>query len=263
MTGKLVNIRPFLILAIFSLFLIVFDLLGWLNIPKSLIQEITLPIQYGFYKTGTQVSQQFKFIFMARYAAQENLALRTQLGELISENATLRKKLTETESLVDQQNSLNPKTYNLLPARPIGLGRYLSLDKGSDDGVVLNQVVVFKDNYLGSIKNITPKISQVQLMLDPDSKIAVFSQGESGKAKGVLQGQFGQQTLMDKILHAENITEGDLVYSAGTEGLLPRGLVMGRVTLVMERQNEVFKQAIVKPVFDITDLELVFIIKDQ
>lgn len=263
MIRKLVNIRLFLILIIFSLFLIVFDLLGWLNIPKSLIQEITLPIQYGFYKTGTQVSQQFKFIFMARYASQENLALRTQLGEMITENALLRKKLAETESLVDQQNSLNPKTYNLLPARPIGLGRYLALDKGSDDGVRLNQVVVFKDNYLGSIKNITPKISQVQLMLDPDSKIAVFAQGGSGNAKGVLQGQFGQQTLMDKILHAENIAEGDLVYSEGTEGLLPRGLVMGRVTLVMERQNEVFKQAIVKPVFDISDLELAFIIKDQ
>lgn len=241
----------------------VFDKLGLLNLPKGFLQRISLPVQYGFYKTGTRLSKQLEFIFMARHASQENLALRTQLGELISENAALRKKLTETESLVDQQNSLNPKTYNLLPARPIGLGRYLSLDRGSDDGVGLNQVVVFKDNYLGSIKNITPKISQVQLMLDPDSKIAVFSQGRSGKAKGVLQGQFGQQTLVDKILHAENIAEGDLVYSEGTEGLLPRGLVMGRVTLVMERQNEVFKQAIVKPVFDISDLELAFIIKDQ
>lgn len=263
MKSALFHLKLFYILSLVSLVLMAFDLLGLLNIPKSLIQRITLPIQYGFYKTGTQISKQFEFIFMARYASQENLALRTQLGEMISENAALRKKLTETESLVDQQNSLNPKTYNLLPARPIGLGRYLSLDKGSDDGVGLNQVVVFKDNYLGSIKNVTPKISQVQLILDPDSKIAVFSQGGFGKAKGVLQGQFGQQTIMDKILHAENIAEGDLVYSEGTEGLLPRGLVMGRVTLVMERQNEVFKQAIVKPVFDISDLELAFIIKDQ
>lgn len=263
MKSSLFHLKLFYILSFVSLALMVFDRLALLNLPKGFLQKISLPVQYGFYKTGTQISKQFEFIFMARYASQENLALKTQLGELISENASLRKKLAETEILVDQQNSLNPKTYNLLPARPIGLGRYLSLDKGSDDGVILNQAVVFKDNYLGLIKNIAPKTSRVQLMLDPDSKIAVFSQGKTGRAKGVLLGQFGHLTLMDKILHAENIAEGDLVYSEGTEGILPRGLVMGRVTLVMERQNEVFKQAIVKPVFDISDLELIFIIKDQ
>lgn len=250
-------------LSFISLFLIAFDLLGLLNSPKSLLQHITIPIQYGFYKIGADISKQFKFIFMARHAAQENLALKAQLGELISQKSILRKKLAEAESILDQQNSLNPKTYNLLPARPIGVGRFLQIDKGSDEGVNLNQVVVFKDNYIGIIKTTSSKTSQVQLMTDPDSKVAVFSQGNGVKGRGVLQGQFGSQAMMNRILHAEKIAEGDLVYSEGSEGILPRGLVMGMITQVMERPNEIFKQAIVRPIFELGDLELVFIIKDR
>ena len=68
--------------------------------------------------------------------------------------------------------------------------------------------------------------------------------------------------LLDKILHEEPIAQGDLVYSEGTEGYLPRGLIVGRVNEVIEKQNEVFKQAKVKPIFDIRDLELVFVIQE-
>ena len=67
---------------------------------------------------------------------------------------------------------------------------------------------------------------------------------------------------MDKILHEEKIAVGDLVYSEGTEGFLPRGLILGKVTEVLERATQVFKQAKVKSVFDIRDLELVFVISE-
>jgi len=90
--------------------------------------------------------------------------------------------------------------------------------------------------------------------------MAAFSQGLEGVAKGVLVGQFGTESLLDKILHEETIKAGDLVYSEGTEGNLPRGLILGKVVEVKGEENEVFKQAKVVPVFDIRDLELVFVI---
>ncbi len=66
--------------------------------------------------------------------------------------------------------------------------------------------------------------------------------------------------LLDKVLHQEVVSEKDLVYSEGTEGKFPRGLILGQVTQVFERENEIFKQAKVKPVFGIGDLDLVFVI---
>ncbi|OGE39700.1 hypothetical protein A3E86_00175 [Candidatus Daviesbacteria bacterium RIFCSPHIGHO2_12_FULL_47_45] len=65
---------------------------------------------------------------------------------------------------------------------------------------------------------------------------------------------------MDKILHGESVADKDLVYSEGSESKFPRGLILGQVIRVEDRQNEVFKQAIVKPVFVVGDLDLVFVI---
>ena len=174
----------------------------------------------------------------------------------------MRKKLAETEVLVSQEKHLDPSTYNLLPARPIGLGRYLKIDKGETSGIKVGQAVVFEGNYVGKVVTVSPASSNIQLLTDPDSKVAGFSQNKEGKGKGIILGQFGTEILMDKILHEEKVAEDDLVYSEGLEGFLPRGLILGRVSQVLERENEVFKQAKLQPIFDVRDLELVFVIED-
>jgi rod shape-determining protein MreC len=258
----LIDLKLFLLLTLICGVILITGKIGILEFPLKLIQTLTIPIQYGFYKTGQNTLSQFNFIFLARSSFQENVALKKQLSEVINDKALLSKKLKETEELVDQYNKLNPETYDLLPARVISSVRYLTLDKGLSDGLKGNESVVYKDNYIGKIQNVSPKISQVLLVTDPESKIAVFSQGESGRSKGIIQGQFGSELLMDKILHQEVIEKNDIVYSEGTEGLLPKGLIIGRVTEVLERQNEVFKQAKVEPVFNAVDLDNVFIIKN-
>ena len=126
----------------------------------------------------------------------------------------------------------------------------------------MGQAVVSEDNFVGKVVAVSPDASNVQLLTDPDSKVAAFSQNKEGRAKGVLIGQFGTAILMDKILHEEKIAQGNLVYSEGLEGFLPRGLILGKITEVFERENEVFKQAKVSPIFDIRDLELVFVIQE-
>lgn len=238
------------------------DITHFLSLPKRVISYVTNPISFGLYQTNKNVSKQFNFIFNLRLAAVENKALKEQLGQLLSENAKLRKKLAESEALVFQALHLDPKTYNLMPARPIGIGRYLRIDKGLDAGIKLGEVVVFNDNYIGRIVAVSEKSSSIQLLSDPDSKVAAFSQGLEGKAKGILKGEFGNDILLDKILHEEIVSVGDLVYSEGTEGFLPRGLILGKVSQVLERENEVFKQAKITPNFDIRDLEVVFVIQE-
>ncbi|OGE77584.1 hypothetical protein A3J19_05095 [Candidatus Daviesbacteria bacterium RIFCSPLOWO2_02_FULL_41_8] len=254
------DLKVFLILIFLSLFIFFLDIVKILNLPKQLVFYITNPVSFGIYDTNRNVGKQFHFIFQARFASQENKALKEQVGKLLSENAALRKNLAETETLVSQEKHLDPSTYNLLPARPVGLGRYLKIDKGTISGIKIGQAVVFEDNFVGKIIAVTPASSNIQLLTDPDSKIAAFSQNKDGKGKGVLIGQFGTDILMDKILHEEKIAEGDLVYSEGLEGFLPRGLVLGKVSQVIEQTNEVFKQAKVQLIFDIRDMELVFVI---
>lgn len=256
------DLKIFLILISFSLLIFVLDTAKLLNLPKQALFYLTNPISFGIYNTSRSIGKQFHFLFQARFSAQENKALKEQVGQLFAENANLRKQLAETQALVSQGKALDPATYNLLAARPIGLSRYLKIDKGSSSGIQVGQAVVFGGNFVGKVVAVSFQAASVQLLTDPDLKVAAFSQNKEGKAKGVLSGQFGTEVLLDKILHEEKIAVGDLVYSEGLEGFLPRGLILGKVTQVIDQENQVFKQAKVQPIFDIRDLDLVFVMEE-
>lgn len=259
LTALMKDLRTFLALLVLSVGLIFIDSSGALNTVKSPLQYITSPIQYGLYKSSLVISRQFESITVARKASLENKALTEQLAQVLSENAGLRRKVLELEAFSAQQKTLNAQTFNLEASRPVGLGRYLIIDKGSDNNIKVSQPVIFKDNYIGKIKEVSPKKSQVLLSSDPDSHISAFAASES-KTKGILSGQFGSELLMDKILHQEGIKKGDLVYTEGLEPEIPRGLILGQVVDVLSKDNEVFKQATVKPIFDVGNLDVVFVV---
>ncbi len=256
------NIKTFFLLSFISLIIFILDYYNLLSGIKYVSYSITNPVSFGLYAINQNFQRQFLFIYNLRFAAQENRALKQQIGQLMSENAGLKRQVSEAQSQIAQSDHLDPRLYNLVPARPIGLDRYLRIDKGLNTGISVGQAVVSNDNLVGKIVEVSQKSANVQLLTDPDSKIAAFSQGLEGKAKGVLIGQFGVELLMDKILHEEKIAVDDLVYSEGGESFLPRGLILGRVLEVTGKENELFKQAKIQSTFDLKDLELVFIIKE-
>ncbi len=256
------DIKLFLVFCTAALFLAVSDNFGFIDTPKKMLQIATVPVQYGIYKTGLSLGKQFEFFSSARYAVYENKILRERLASIISENSSLKKKIAEMGGMLQQQNYLNPTTFNLIPARPLGFvsSRYLLIDKGISDGLKNGESVVFKDNLLGLIVEASSKQARVLLLSDPDSKIGAFAANKNGKAKGVLIGQFGSEALLDKILHTEPLSTGDLVYSEGSENSMPRGLILGTINEIIDQPNEVFKQAKVKPLIEITNLDIVFVI---
>jgi rod shape-determining protein MreC len=254
------DIQLFGILVITSLLLFVLDLNHILDFPKKILQSVTIPIQYGLFQSSRNVSKQFEFMVRARYASQENKALTLQLAQVLSENANLKKQLEETQAMLEQQNSLDATTFDMIEARPLGLSRFLIIDRGSADGLKIGQTVIFKDNFIGQIKEISPKKSSVMLSTDPDSKVSAASSNKDGQARGILIGRFQSQMLLDKILQSEPIAKNDLIYSQGTEVEIPKGLIMGQVQETIVKDGEVFKQAIIKPMFDIGNLDLVFVI---
>lgn len=256
----LVDFKTLLSLILVSAALLLLDSFKFLALPKAFLGSVTLPIQYGLYKSFSGAARQFEFIVQARQAAQENAAKSEQMAQILSENANLRKKLAEMQSLLGQEEALPSETFNLIPVRPVGFVRFLHIDKGSEEGVKNNLAVIYKDNYIGKVVETDPKKARVLMASDPDSRISAFSQSDAGKAKGLLVGQFGSEMLLDKILHEEPIKVGDLVYTEGSEVEIPRGLILGQVSEVIQKDNEIFKQAKVKPIFEIGDLELVFVV---
>jgi rod shape-determining protein MreC len=263
MKPALTDLRLFVTLLLVSVFIFLLDSLNIFALPKAGVQFLISPIQLGTYSLGRSVSSQGQFLWAARRASQENVAIKEQLGSVLVENSQLRIKITELQAMTDQSQALNPQTFHTSPARVIGLNRYLAINKGSDDGLKVGQAVVYKDGFVGTIKELSPKKALIMVSSDPDSKISAIGSNQQGKAQGILIGQFGNQLLLDKVLHEEPLAPGDLIYTSGTEGKLPKGLVLGLVSEVMDKDNEVFKQAKISPIFEPDNLDLVFILTDE
>lgn len=260
MNNWLAEVRTGLIFLLVAVFLFLLDSLGMLSPLRLATGYLMTPIQIGIYQTGLKIKSQFEFIFTAKTAVNENQALKRQLSDLLLENAALRQELTNTKSLVAQQAVISPTTYDQLPANILGMTRFLIIDKGSNQGIKPGMAVIFRDSLIGQVKEVSDSRSTVILTSDPDSKISSMINTEQGKTKGLLIGQFGQGLLLDKILHQEPVGVGDLVYTEGIETALPKGLVLGAVTEVISKDNEVFKQARIRPIFDPNNLDTVYII---
>jgi rod shape-determining protein MreC len=65
---------------------------------------------------------------------------------------------------------------------------------------------------------------------------------------------------MRYIPQEEDVSIGDIVLTSGLGGLMPKGLVIGQVTEVQQKEYETFQTATVRPAVDLTRLELALVI---
>lgn len=74
-----------------------------------------------------------------------------------------------------------------------------------------------------------------------------------------MRGQLGQGYLFEKITQAESIKRGEFVITSGS-GLVPKGIIIGEVESSTKSDNAVFQSAQLKPLVDISSIEVVFVV---
>jgi rod shape-determining protein MreC len=80
------------------------------------------------------------------------------------------------------------------------------------------------------------------------------------RARGVVKGTSRDECYLDYVLHADDVRVGDLVISSGFDGVYPKGLLIGTVTVVDFKGGDFFKDVQIIPAVDFDKLEEVLII---
>ena len=149
-----------------------------------------------------------------------------------------------------------------MPARVVSLDpdnsrRFITIDRGSSSGIKTGQAVVSSGVLIGTVDEINDYSSKIFLVSDPEFRIRAV--GQDGRAQGIIRGQIGQGYIFEKIAQGETISQGEQVVTAGS-GQVPQGVLLGTVETVNRSDNSIFQSANVKPLIDLNNLELVFII---
>jgi rod shape-determining protein MreC len=201
-----------------------------------------------------------------RGAHERARELDRSVAGLEIENERLRQQQLENDRLL-RLLSLAEATpeRRWIAARVIGVGmgpaafQTLTLDRGSDDGVVRMMPVVVADGVVGRIRSVTGHTADVLLVIDRNSSIAVRVERTRARANVRGNGKPGSARL-DYALRSEDMIEGDRLVTSGTDGVFPRGLLVGTVTGIQRRPHGLFQTADVIPAVDPTRVEEVLVI---
>lgn len=195
---------------------------------------------------------------------QENKELKNQIADLQTEIISLKQQVVETKilsSLVDFART-NPEN-SYLAATVIGRDaspfmQYLIIDRGSDLGLRRGMPVVTSQGLVGRIAAVLPNAARVQLITDAGSALNVKI--EPSQAAAVLAGDVTGNISLDMISKTAQVNIGDLVMTSGLGGNYPSDLVIGQVTSLRSRENEIFQRASVQPSVNFANLDIVLVI---
>ena len=159
-------------------------------------------------------------------------------------------------------NGTDPVTARVVGRSPTVWYSSVTIDRGSSDGVHIDDPVVAAQGLAGKITQTTPNSSQVTLITDADS--AVTARVTLGGATGVVEPDVGNPNdlQLDYLERGTNIAEGQMVVTAGFStgnlgSIFPPGIPIGKITRATVEEQQAYQRVHLEPFADLRDMDFV------
>lgn len=244
------------------------DQFGYLTPIRDLVQIVLTPLQNTITSTSQDISRRFEIPADIQALQARNAELEALTNSLMVENVRLADIERENQILRQLLNYTrnNPQlTYETttIIGRSIGfdpsnLLYFVYVDVGTRNGVAENMPVVTDRGLVGRVVASSPNMAQVLLLIDPASSVNAIIQ--NSRVTGVVRGNIDGTITLERIPPNEEVNPGDIVLTSGLGGNFPDKLVIGQVTEVIRRDQDMFQVARIRPTVDFGKLETMLII---
>ena len=194
------------------------------------------------------------------HAKSENARLRREIDDLRQvaiqnqtaqeQYATLRKQLHYVDSprFPADYTAVNTR---IIARAPSEFDQRVLIAAGTSDGIKLETPVVTQDGLVGTVTKVSSSAAEVTLITDEES--AVQARDLQTHAIGLIRhGQSPGQLILDRVGKDQDVREGDVIITAGTQSkqypsLFPMGIQIGKVVSVGQTDTAYFKTIQVQP----------------
>lgn len=241
---------------------------GATSITSSILSFITTPIQSFSSQINSSVSEFLSNLMNANRTAEE-------LQNQIKENEELKKQLTEFDRYKQEneqyKEALGIKEqhddFELVPAfvtsrDPNAAYSSFLIDKGSLQGVAVQDPVITSAGLIGYVSEVGPTYSRVSTVLSSSTSVGVVNSRtrDTGTIQGTLELSRKGQCRLSYVSRDSDMQAGDLLITSGTGGVYPQGQIVGQITEIGLDPTGLSKYAVVNPVTDISSVQEVFVI---
>lgn len=230
---------------------------------------VITPVQGVIGKAGDWFSQRISAVANTNALIEENEALKAEIEELKLENSRIvlleedNNKLNSLLDLKEKYSAYETTGARIIAKDPGNWYDVFLIDKGENDGITKNMVVLSDGGLVGRIKEVGFNYSQVVSIIDDADAVSAMSlrTGDTGYVKGDLSNR--GMCKMELIDSASKIAEGDEILTSRFSGIYPEGITIGKVQSVQNAADTSTKTAVITPAVDFKHLDSVLIITEN
>jgi rod shape-determining protein MreC len=253
---------------------------GFFHALQRGAQEAFAPIETGASRALKPVRDLFGWTGDTFDAKKENKELKREVQRLraaLADAQTSQRDAEQLKGLVGLRDDTtfprgtDPVTARVIARSPTVWYSSITIDKGSSDGVRLDQPVIGAASdpedagptgaLVGKVTSVSGGTARVTLITDPS--IGVGAQVMPSGATGVVRPNVGnQRDLLMDFVEGGRVTENTTVATSGftiakDESLFPRGIPIGRVKEADLDELEVYRRVHIEPYADLKSIDIV------
>ena len=174
---------------------------------------------------------------------QINQDLIERNGELEKEIQILKELLRDQYAEIQLNDSLTK--YDFVVAQVINnsvsqLENYITLNKGSKDGIAPQMGVVDQNGIIGIVSNVSEHYSVVISILNPKLRLSAKVKGSDYFGSLVWNGKNARIALLEELPRHIEFQTGDTIVTSGFSAAFPEGIPVGIVEGYSEQRNNNF-----------------------
>lgn len=235
------------------------------------LNAVTQPVRKFSSAISGSVDEKLDTYYKSKAYRDENARLREQIAILNQELIGYDEAVQELEALRDQLK-IKEKADDFVLSEPCrvlmpltnDLTNSFLIDKGEDDGILLNAPVIRSEGLVGVVTALSPHSATVTTLLSPELSVGavILETGENGIIEGNYRFAEENRSKMIYLDRDTGAKAGNLVITAGTTGLFPYGLPIGNVTETGLEDTGLTAYAAVAPCVDYETLDSVTVLLD-
>ncbi len=199
----------------------------------------------------------FNYIQYLNVSQQKIDLLESEISKLQIENQMVKNRLNSL-MVSDTIKYLHLRLLkaNVIGRDPQNFNGFLYIDKGYKDGLSLNAPVVLQNKIIGRVKSLSENTGIVETFENPGFAISAVD-ARSG-IYGIVKRK--RELNFEYIKIDDDVILNDSIYTSGLSENLPKGLMIGTISAVKEKDDLFFKEVIIEPAISINKLNYVYVI---
>lgn len=236
---------------------------------ENLAINTVKPLTSFLYGSGSGIRNSYEESQKQKDTSSRIDYLEKEVVKLTVENAQFKELEQDNVKLRAQLNFLSANKYKNVLANVISQNlvfdikegdQDIVIDRGSKDGIKEGVGVVDENGVIiGKISEVRDNLSKVCLTTNRNCKFAATIQNQD-RTMGITEGDLGLTIKMNYIPQSEKINNGDTIITSGLGGNISRGLVIGKVSQVNNRSNEIWQDVNIEPLFNLSTLTIVTVL---